>query len=352
MRVRGRALAAAAAVLLIAASWLLPAAWIETLYARGLYPWINAVLVPCSSAVALPLTLALLVLAPPLLALLAIRRWRARGRRGETRRRRFAALARAGAECALLAYAAFLLLWGTGYRRPPIEQRLGFAGGALERADTEAFLERLLARIRSDLPGDGTPPTADALAACCAALQQWVAAHDGWTPALPQQPKTLPAGLLLTFGVSGVISPFLLEAHVDGGLPEAARVGIGAHELAHVAGLCGEADADLVSYLACAKAEHPFARYAIALRIFDDLSAELPADLRKRASETLPARARRDLAAVSAAYARYRVRALAEVSWTIYDSYLQAHGVEAGIGDYSRGVRLLLQAWRRGLVDL
>lgn len=334
----------------IVASFVLPQAWVERFYARGVYPVINAVLVPASSVVSLPLTGILVCCAPFAAAWLLLRSWRASARRGLSRWRRAAAVARGALGCAIVGYALFLSTWGLGYRRTPIEQRLGLGDATLSRPDVDAFVTELLGRIQVDLP-TGAVDFDRALQSYRVALQAWIGEHDGWSPALPPTPKQLPAGSLLTFGVSGVISPFLLEAHVDSGLPVSTRIGVAAHEFAHLAGVCGEADADLVSCLAGLRADDADARYAVLLRILVDLRAESP-EARARIDAELPPRVREDLAALRAAVARYRVPGLADVSWHIYDSYLRVQGVEAGVADYSRGVSLLLRAWQRGLVRL
>ena len=104
-------------------SLVAPSAWIESSYSRGIYPWIQAVLVPLFGILPVPVMGVVLILAPFGLGILAFRRWRARRRAGIARRDILWAGTRGGLRLGLHVYVAFLLLWGLGYRRVPIESR-------------------------------------------------------------------------------------------------------------------------------------------------------------------------------------------------------------------------------------
>src|SRR5262249_45073723 len=146
---------------------------------------------------------------------------------------------------------------------------------------------------------------------------------------------------LLSLGNSGVTS-FFLEPHVDGGEPDVAFLSVAVHELAHVAGFCGEADADLLAAVAGLRAEDAFARYAVALRLFRDFASELPREEYQAALGALPDLAREDLKAMDHAARRYQIETLARAQRKIYDSYLRSQGVKAGVREYSFVVKLLI----------
>src|SRR5690606_28706821 len=78
--------------------------------------------------------------------------------------------------------------------------------------------------------------------------------------------KTVPPGALLTVGFSGVVSPWLLEPHVDPAFPPAALTVVALHELAHTAGFAREAEAEAVALLAGLGCDDPAAAYAAAVR--------------------------------------------------------------------------------------
>ena len=93
-----------------------------------------------------------------------------------------------------------------------------------------------------------------------------------------------------------------------------------------------------------------FARYAVSLRLYSAFSSELDEASREAFRLALPAGARADLQAAREVYSRYLVRALARIQRVVYDQHLRVQGIEDGIANYSRALRLILDADRRGLL--
>ncbi|HEX7021350.1 MAG TPA: DUF3810 family protein, partial [Trueperaceae bacterium] len=328
---------------LAALLWRLDApstAWVERVYARELYPLLASVIVPIFGAVPISVMGLVLVMLP--FGLVGMLIWSFR------RRRSFWAwlwswlwrLAAGG----LVAYALFVLLWGANYRREPVEVLLDLPAGSVSPQDVEALGQGLLGVVIRDAPGPGARNEEEALAAIRRSLEAVVRNTTGVSPTLPRGLKRLPPGMLLTFGNAGVISPWTLEPHIDGALPAPAELAVGAHELAHVAGFAGEADADLVAALAGLQADDEYARYATALRLFAQLAPQLDGDAYAALYERLPAEAKDDLEAMGEAAQRYLSPSAVRVVQGIYDRYLKAQGVEAGLQDYSRTITLLTHA--------
>ncbi|MDQ3458276.1 MAG: DUF3810 domain-containing protein [Deinococcota bacterium] len=337
-----------AAAGLFVALWTLlpvPSAWVDHYYSRGLYRALAALLVPLSDLVPLSLSGLALTLAPALLALLMLRGWRRRKSAREWLLRWSKHLL--GGLLGL--YVLFLVLWGLNYGRPPLEARLGLELEAPNIEEVAHFAGGLAAIIWETAPPEGTRDRARALASLRAAIRSLVLDWEGRQVTLPSRVKTTPAGLLLLNNTAGVVSPFFLEAHVDGGLPEYKFLAVAAHELSHLAGYGGEADTDFIAAVAGLRAGDPYARYSVALSLFEGFARRLPADLRGDLVEGLPEAARRDLEAARAVRLRYRNAGLQRLQGALYDSYLRAQGVSAGVADYGRVVELLLAAERRGL---
>ena len=125
---------------------------------------------------------------------------------------------------------------------------------------------------------------------------------------LPKTVKRLPAGsLIVSGGASGVVSPWTLEPHIDGALSATDQVAVGAHELAHIAGYAGEADADLLGALAGLNANNDFANYATALRLWSSANWQLPSELAQANYERLPESVKQDYEAMLAPYRHYRL---------------------------------------------
>ncbi len=318
--------------------------WVELNYSQRFYPWLASWLVPLMDLSPLSVAAVMLV-ALPLLWLLVLfvsfsRRlfWR------------WLALSLWRMLTSLLVVAVlFVLIWGANYQRQPIEQQLGLQVNPMTQQELLALtdaLEHIIQREQLAVRDE-----ARALASIRQAMVELVAEVNGVTPVLPERIKRPPAGLLLRLGNAlGVISPWTLEAHVERALPDAVFVAVAAHELAHVAGYAGEADADLIGALAGLRADDGYARYAVALNLWQTAVWQLPASLREARVASLPAVAQQDLAAYREALNRHRPPALFQtLQQQAYDSYLRSQGVSSGIQDYGRTLGLLQAVTEQGL---
>ena len=335
----------------IAASFAVPTAWIEEWYSRGLYPRINHLLAPMFGASSVTWTGIAIIGAVALLIIRAVRRGIRRRRDGKGRTTRALLQLRDALLVGIFVYAWFLLTWGLGYRREPIEQRLDLGAAPVTTAELSDLTDRMVALAVTDSPREDERDIDRALSSIRAAMREVVRRWDGWEPALTN-PKRPPAGLMLATGTLGAISPWLLEAHVDGALPPTSAISVAGHELAHVAGYCGEADADLLGFAAGLEADDRFARYATVIGILRHLRRGLSDERWRDVLSRLPPRAQADIDEVARAVKAHRWERLSSMRATVYDSYLRSQGVEAGLRDYDRGVGLLLRATRRGRVQI
>lgn len=320
-------------------------AWVDRHYSHGLYGALAARLVPLSDLVPLSLTGLALLAGPPALALLMLRCWR-------RRRNLLAWLVRWSRQLGgglLVLYALFLILWGLNYGRVPLEARLNLELAPVNTEEVARFAAALAAVVAETAPAEEARDRARALASLRSAISVLVLDWEGRRVTLPARVKTTPPGLLLLGNTSGVVSPFFLEAHVDGGLPEYKFLAVAAHELAHLAGYGSEADTDFIAAVAGLRATDPYARYSVALNLLESFARLLPEGVRRELLAALPEAAQRDLAETRAVRLRYRAPALQRLQTTLYDGYLRSQGVSAGVADYGRVVTLLLAAERRGL---
>lgn len=341
------------ASLVVALSLTLPPAWVEAGYCQGVFPWIQNAVVPVTGFVSWPLTLTVLLLLPIVWPLLAVSRWRRGRQRGVSRR----TLALFGVlrflRVLLYTAATFLLMWGIGYRRVPIEERWRLLDEQVEYEHVRDVGLRLLAIVRRDAPKEGE--SIDEVAAFAQIARQsrdLVMELEGWTPALPRHLKHPPEGLFIAVGIYGVCYPFTLEANVDAALPLPMRLAIGGHELAHVLGYCGEADANLVSFVAGIRADDPLARYSTALSMLRYAMNGPSISDNNWLHRNLPQRALDDLQALSDVNREHRVEVVSQVAGKLNDAYLKAQGVALGVDDYERGFRLFVHAFRKGMLEL
>jgi hypothetical protein len=243
----------------------------------------------------------------------------------------------------------FVVFWGAGYQRVPVEERLGL-DLELHPVENELLREELLLYIAQHIPEPDLRQRDEAVASIAASMAELVHLWDGTPIRLPRRVKAAPAGFLLYQGTTGVCAPFTLEANVDGALPDVAFVYTAAHELGHVAGFNTEAGATLVGFAAGLQAAHPFARYATALDLYTDLVNLLPPMQWEREIRRLPEAALADLQHIRATYDHHVNPWLREKQRAIYEQYLQSQGVEEGLVNYAQGAVLFASAWRKGVI--
>lgn len=312
-----------------------PEPWVERLFARGLFPVVSRVLAPWVGAV--PWSVTATLAGALLLTVLAALPTRAG--------RRFLRRHLLPWTAALLVL-GFMLIWGLAYRRAPLATLLGVPATAPSAAEVATAEARLLSTLRRSV--DSAPPGSADVTAAGRCVEREVRRLTGERVDVPRRVKMLPAGTLLSLGFAGVTSPWLLEPHVDAGLPGITRLATATHELTHSAGFAREADTDALAVLAGVSCDDPAVRYALSLHGLDLLLVSLPDAARQRLLESLPQRALRDLRAASAAAARYRVPWLQRAATATYGTYLRSRGVQAGMADYGRATTLVIQALARG----
>jgi hypothetical protein len=326
----------ALAALVLEAPW--PPSVIERFYANGVYAWLNATFVPLANAVPFAVgdvEVTLAVLLP--LACWIVRLRRARGRRVRTA----AALVAHAAGYAAAIVLAFELLWALNYHRVPVAARVDFDPARITPANVSAFSDRIIgilnddvvaahARMRSETPAQTRAELARDFAPVVARL------GDTWPVAVTVPKTTIADRLYAMAGVGGQYDPFAFETLLAATFLPFEWPRALAHEWSHVAGFGDEGDANFIGTMTCLRSSDPLIRYSAAFWTY----GELPAADRARVP-IVPAVAA-DLAASNARFARYYDPRIFAISWHVYDRYLRASGVRAGIVSYSNDLRMLV----------
>ena len=323
-----------------------PPGWADAVYLGVTLPFWSALSAPLVGSVAGSLSSLLLIglllaLSLALLAGAKARRLTARG---------LVVIA------ALLAL-AFPFTFGLGYHTTPLEAHFAplvsddavAADGAADRSTSSAAREvtrqLVLLTLQETQPAAASasatdPPPLVASAAAC--LGDYLSQLREQPPAtIPTRIKAVPAGWLLRIGFAGVISPWLLEPHVDAALPTSNALAVALHELAHTAGVAREAEAEAIGMLAGIDCDDPRVRYAAALNAARSLAYELPSAEREAYLAQWPAQAVAAAATAAAVASEYRSAAATRVAEGVYDAYLSSQGSE-GMEDYRRATDLLV----------
>ena len=315
---------AAGASFLLSATGLLPAAWVEHGFSRGIFPLLSS----WAGAVS-GLTGASLLdwLLPAALLLGGVMLYRRRPR------------ALLGGFSA--AYLAFFWGWGMNYHRLPIETRLDVRADAATAAAMAQFVEEAAGEINGAYPAaaGGGPHDPRALAeAADARVRAVIAVLDGVPAERWGRPARVKTSRLLdpffrAAGVTGMFNPFGHEALAAGGLLEVERPMVALHEIAHARGYADEGEASFVALLGAVHAPDPRMRYSGWLSLW----------MHMRSPENdalLDAGPREDLDAVARRVRRERIAWVSRGQGRALDAYLRANRVPDGVRSYSRIVGL------------
>lgn len=163
------------------------------------------------------------------------------------------------------------------------------------------------------------------------------------------KPKGLMLSEFLSYqSLSGIYSPFTVEANYNQDMTPYNIPFTMCHELSHLRGFMQEEEANFIAYLACLKSESEMFRYSGSLlgwiycmNVLRDADPVLHGEIRK---ELLP-EVEKDLEANSVFWNQYE-GTISEVSNKVNDTYLKANGQNDGVESYDRMVDLLVAYYK------
>ena len=179
------------------------------------------------------------------------------------------------------------------------------------------------------------------------AMNRLGSSYDSLSGYYPR-PKSLSvlSRLFSGMGVSGIYSPFTVEANINGEMPGMENPFTACHELSHLRGFMNEGEANYIGWLACIGSDDPAFRRSGWLTAWSYAGSDLyradPGRYAAALSE-LPEDAVRELAENSEFW-RSRETKASEVQDRVNDAYLKSNGLEEGIASYGRLTNLMM-AW-------
>ena len=148
--------------------------------------------------------------------------------------------------------------------------------------------------------------------------------------------------------ITGIYSPFTMEAHVNVHVPDYHIPFTMMHEIAHFRGIMREDEANFIGWLASKRSDSPDFMYSGAIMAFSHTRTQLRRasyyDYR-RIMDSLVDEVRTDFAANSRYWQQF-TGPLADISTAANDRYLRANRQEDGVASYGRMVDLLLAYFR------
>jgi hypothetical protein len=342
--VRAAPVKASIALLAVAAAiGPLSAAWVERVYSRGFYPWLQAHLTRATNHT----PWALFDLAgAAVLAGLAVW-WGVRLRHAPHHRlgRTVIGLTIDTTVVGAFLYLLFLIAWGLNYRREPLQSTLDFRDDRITRDARRALAWRTVAelnRLHAETAQAAWPALPDVPALLRPGFER--AARQlgvNWnvSPGVPK--RSLLNAYFTRAAVDGMTDPFFLEILINQGLLPFERPFVVAHEWGHLAGFADESEANFAGWLTCMQGS-ALTRYSGWVSLYGIVVSALPDAERTTVAAALDQGPRRDLRAVADRILTQSVPIARRAGNAVYDRFLKANRVDAGIASYGGVVRLIL----------
>ena len=233
----------------------------------------------------------------------------------------------------------FYLGWGNNYFRAPLYPRMGIEQVTY---DEEAF-SRFLADYTAALNGTAENTASWDRETLEADIKEFYSSQVtgyGYTGLRSWQhvKKPLVNRLYSAVGVLGFMGPFLCESQLNLDLPDMEYPFTLAHELAHLAGVMSEAEANYWAYVYCRQSDNPAVRYSgyLALLPYAASSAGslLPEDACSEWMETISDNVKEDYKSIGEYWEAKRVGVINTVQRWMMDRLLRTNGVSEGARDY------------------
>ncbi len=168
--------------------------------------------------------------------------------------------------------------------------------------------------------------------------------YPGLDGRYPRPKYLLNSRLLSVQQLTGIYSPFTIEANYNREIPWYNLPFTMCHELSHLRGYMQEEEANFIAFLSCVSADNAYFRYAGYLSAWvycgNALAASDPTTFSQIYS-SLPYCARADLSYNNAFWERFE-SPVAEAATQMNDNYLKANGQTEGVVSYDRVTGLIL----------
>ncbi len=177
--------------------------------------------------------------------------------------------------------------------------------------------------------------------------------YDSLRGFYPRPKKLIFSEILSYQSLTGIYSPFTIEANYNGDMQPYNIPFTTCHELSHLRGFMQEEEANFIAFLACENAERTDFQYSGYLMAWIySMNTLYRADrgLWQETREKLAVQADVDLEANSRFWDSYE-GAVSEVANQINDTYLKVNGQSDGVKSYDRMVDLLVSYWKMNVKE-
>lgn len=165
----------------------------------------------------------------------------------------------------------------------------------------------------------------------------------------PQPKPLLVSRILSVQGVTGVYSPFTVEANYNAEMTAYNIPFTMCHELSHLCGFMREDEANFIGWLACRQSQNTAFRYSSAMLGWINCTnelAQIDPVAHQELAAMLPEEIWEELRVNNAFWEKYEGKA-SEMHEQVNDAYLKANGQEEGVRTYERMVELIVSYYQK-----
>lgn len=251
---------------------------------------------------------------------------------------------------AAILFLLYTLCCGINYGRTSFSETAGLKDVAYTTEDLAAVC-RILADKTNELSeqmtraDDGTAVMGDAIEEQAQKAMEHLGTLYPELAGYYPRPKglTVPA-LLSVQNLSGIYSPFTIEANYNSAMTEYNLPFTACHELSHLRGFMQEEEANFIGWLACINSEEAafqYSGYLMGWLYASNQLYELDYEAYRATYDSLAPDVHADLHVNNQFWKQYEGK-IAEVSNQINDGYLKANGQADGVQSYDRMVDLMM----------
>ncbi len=251
----------------------------------------------------------------------------------------------------------FYWFWGFNYNRQSIEKTHGLSYAEIDTVDLQNQYNHTVAKLnelntqfnKEEKIKDIIDNPRHYENSCRASLVKELDALNYHTNGRVRIRRLHPKGFLLRISTAGVYWPFVFEGHIDPGLHPMTWPFTMTHEMGHGYGFTDEGTCNFLGWLGCTNNEDPFIQYSAWIGylryVLSNLRGAVSEDSYRNFYSELPTFVKEDLAAIRESAIKYP-DILPAIRDVFYHNYLKTHGVEGGLVNYSKVVKLVY-AWEK-----
>ena len=241
----------------------------------------------------------------------------------------------------------FYLGWGNNYFRTPLYPRMGIERAVLEEESFTRFLTDYTGALNGTVDITASWDRGD-LEADIKEFYSTEVTGYGYTGLRPWQhvKKPILNPLYSAVSVLGFMGPFLCESQLNQDLPDVEYPFTLAHELAHLAGVTSEAEANYWAFVYCRQSDNPAVRYSGHLALLPYVASSagslLPEDAYSEWMETISDNVKEEYKSIGEYWEAKRFGIIDTVQRWMMDRLLRTNGISEGARDYYGVVGMIM----------